>query len=161
MNTSIYPLPIAPFTLETFKEYFSSIPSNRWIVGDRDNGHGGHCALGHTCKADGYAWGSSSVRGPRQANTEATDALITLFGLFVGEELISTSPYPFILNPIHAVTSINNGYHPSYQQPDPRARILAAIDDLITKRDWELDTPERRSLVEVTKPELVAMEGGA
>lgn len=34
-----------------------------------------------------------------------------------------------------SVTSINNGDNPRFPQPTPRARILAAIDEAIKRRD--------------------------
>lgn len=55
----------------------------------------------------------------------------------------------------HLVTRINDGVESGYDQPTPRARILAALHDAKSKAESALDAYETRPLLPVTKPEPV------
>ncbi len=149
MNTPINIHDPVNHTLEGFRAFFAAQAESRWIIFSRDDGRGSHCAVGFTCQRASERRYYSP--GYQDEDTHTTSVLTALF-----TPLARRSPWG--LDPIGVVTSINNGLHPDYTQLSPRARILAAIDDLIALRDAkvnaELDAIERRPLVSVT-PVLV------
>jgi hypothetical protein len=92
------------YTVDYFIEKFSAIPDEKWWTGDYEN-KGRFCALGHC--------GEKFMRG---GMTEESMALGRLF-----EEYL-----------ICAVASVNDGKG-LYPQPTPKARILAALQDIKAK----------------------------
>lgn len=123
------------YDLAFFRSFFSAIPEEKWTVYNRDDGQGHNCAVGHTCDSDMLM---GCLR--KWKNTDMTHDLIALFApLTVG------APWGNV--PIGVVTGLNNGIDPRYPQPTPRARILAAIDDLIAMEDAKLDAVEDRELI--------------
>lgn len=84
-----------------FIKKFSAIPDELWITGVLFK-EGACCALGHC------GWGRVTEAFPREA-----DALITL----VRNAGIRGN-----------VADLNDGMHPDFTQPTPKARILAALE---------------------------------
>lgn len=93
-------------TLEQFRDYFAGIPEERWCVGK--------FVIDSKCCARGHLGSRSGI-----IITKADDNFAGL-----------------IMSLLHAHPSwINNWPDVSFPQPTPRARILAAIDEAIAKRD--------------------------
>lgn len=93
------------YTRDYFIQKFEAIEEDQWLVGEFEH-HGRCCALGH-CGHTG------------DGHTEESRALRTL--------LEHHNPD----NSMHyAVFCINDNEHPSYKQPTPKQRILAALRDL-------------------------------
>lgn len=93
---------------------FEAIPDELWTVGKltrSENGAEQHCALGH----------AGAQKGP--LHTEESEALCALFSRPAGY-------YPDDVPDPRTLTAINDGARPRYQQPTPKARILAALKDL-------------------------------
>lgn len=95
------------FTCDYFLAKFSAIPESAWCTGMLYDNMGGHCAYGH-CR----------VRHVEEPTVEA-EALARLFGM--RERLFE----------------INDDYDPRYQQPTPKQRILAALQDIKAKQDMD------------------------
>lgn len=121
--------PSPVYDLQFFRSFFAGIPDDKWCVGTRTNYRGQRCALGHLSPVENAF-----------KDTPMTQALNELF-------LDGIRMYP---------AYVNNGFYVSYYpQSTPKARILAAIDDLIAmdeaKRDAALDAVELRPLISVDK----------
>lgn len=86
-----------------FIEKFTAIPDEQWCVGDFADGYGRFCAQGHC-----------GDRSDISAPPECCALKSLLFGQFDG----------------NVVADVNDGKHHKYQQPTPKARILAALHDL-------------------------------
>lgn len=90
-----------------FHKKFSRIPSNKWCCHKLHNDQGQSCALGHTMPFDQFQ------------ESEETKQLCSVFSsshLFDGWGRIAR---------------INNYTSEQYPQPTPKARILAALEDII------------------------------
>lgn len=128
-------------TLEGFRSYLLAIPDDQWCSGVYANDDGQRCAQGHVCHR------SSEIDEMGYPVLKGSDAILALRELF---QPLSQNAF------LQTVGQVNNGDHPSYQQPTPRARILAALDDLIALRDAKqaaaLDAVERRPLVGLDQP---------
>ncbi len=128
----------ANHTLEGFRAFFASIDESLWCSGVYANNDGQRCAQGHLCH-----WTD-------RISTEGLPILTSGETLEAGRrafEPLSDREHCFTMG------LVNNGLHLSYQQPTPRARILAALDDLILLRDARhLDTVETRALVSFDLP---------
>lgn len=93
-----------------FLAKFSATTDDQWCVGEFESADGRHCAAG-LCGA--------RMNRNVQMVPEA-DALYNLFGQYPVD---GESPNCYL--PL-----INDGRDPRYQQPTPKARILAALNDL-------------------------------
>ena len=101
------------YTVDYFIEKFSAIPDEKWIVGDYADDRGCCCALGHC----GYRFIGGSIFNP--VNTGGTDEGAALSRLFDEHHL--------------SVPLVNDQIEARYQQPTPKARILAALADIKAK----------------------------
>lgn len=92
-------------TATDFRTFFETIPEDRWTIGTYQNEEGQCCAQG--------------LLGRRRGNMlfpySNADNFFNLIGRFN-----NCSPM-----------RINDGFHPNYQQPTPKQRILALCDDMI------------------------------
>lgn len=105
---------IKRFTLPALRRYLASKPARTWNSGSRVDTHGTRCVLGHLDKMTGEHVGPSSP-------------ILTPF-----ERLVTpVTPYG---TPDWALAEVNNGTDSRYQQKTPRARVLAAIDDLVARK---------------------------
>jgi len=93
------------YNADYFIRKFEAIPEDRWTTGVLHSASDRRCALGH-CVDE-----SSSFDGPVYA------ALLNL-----SWRACETSRLPTII-------SVNDGYSVRYQQPTPRARVLAWLRD--------------------------------
>lgn len=99
------------YTKEYFIAKFEAIPDERWTTGRYINPVGDCCcALGHC----GYRTG--------ELPTDEGLALNNLLRHHLNEDQRDWG--------VSAAPRINDGEHLSYQQPTPKARILAALRDL-------------------------------
>lgn len=97
------------YTLPALRRYLAKQPAKTWNDGARHGPGNTHCILGH---------------------------LEPLNGGFVYEEDAILRPFvglttPRLRSKNWALANVNNGLDPRYKQRSPRARVLAAIDDLI------------------------------
>ena len=92
------------YNTQYFIDKFEAIPDDKWTTGKYTEGNGVCCALGHC--------------GERESSVDSTkaNALRQLFGY-----------EPF------TVSTVNDGGYPAYPQPTPKARILAALNDIKAK----------------------------
>lgn len=96
-----------PYDKQYFIAKFSAIPDDQWcedVLTDRQR----HCALGHC-----------GVTHLSDEGVGLTDEAAALEGLL-----------PWTKGESSATGAINDGKHPLYQQETPKARILAALNDL-------------------------------
>lgn len=101
------------YTLDYFIQKFEKL--NNWCIGIRTDEYGNHCALGH-CSPNNY--GSWDDETPESG---------ALSKLFFDNKIF----YPgYDVEVVHGVAAVNNGTHPKYQQPTPKQRILAALQDI-------------------------------
>jgi len=114
------------YTVDYFIDKFSKIPEDMWCVKTLGDMSGSHCALGH-CD-----FGNTGV--PKEAL-----ALQKLLKPLENSHCrIWTTPW------------INDGLYPSYQQPTPKQRILAALNDI-----KKMQEPVKERIVYVTVDESV------
>jgi hypothetical protein len=85
-----------------FIDKFTAIPEDRWITKDYADDAGRCCAFGHC--------GVRHMKPALGGGGEEADALAALLQ--------------------HRTASINDGDTDEYQQPTPKQRILAALNDL-------------------------------
>jgi hypothetical protein len=88
------------FTVDYFIDKFERLPDSEWCTGTLYNGRGQKCAVGHCPYSDEYKF-------------EEREALWTLF------KAILVMP-----------AQVNDAHSPKYQQPSPKARVLAALRDI-------------------------------
>lgn len=104
------------FTVDYFIQKFSAIPDELWGCGRCENG-GRRCALGHC--------GTDTLRVWKDYNAEI-QALGNLMQPLEAPEDAGNSPDV-------TVHLINDGQHKAYQQDTPKARILAALEQIKAK----------------------------
>ena len=110
----------SPHTVEYFIAKFEAIPDDKWHVGSYDGPDNSHCALGHC--------------GEYPASPENHEAR-TLTGLLMhvrGDTSLRARTIPGSGGNGPAV--VNDGKSSRYQQPTPKARILAALRDVQAKQ---------------------------
>lgn len=97
------------FDVDFFIRYFERIPEDQWCVGTMENTLGQHCAAGHCGAIDG-----------RDGLGTMAKALNELMHTHTG----------------WGVTIINDfkAFHHHFNQPTPRARILAALREIQAKQ---------------------------
>lgn len=128
------------YSIPYFIEKFTAIPDERWCENAFHDMNDRHCALGFC----------GIPRFPRAAGRppfmESGDHEINPFYAEAKalRDIIGGN-----------VGAINNGTNANYQQPTPKARILAALHDAKAKAEAALDQYETRPLLPVTKPEPV------
>ena len=91
-------------------EFLASIPDERWQVGSYGTYGGRCCAVGHLGLADRMPHDGDPMGDMRRTVKEAAVGLLGV-----------------------ALTAINDGRDPRFQQPTPKARVLAALDECISK----------------------------
>lgn len=101
------------YDVSYFISFFEAIPEDKWCVDELFDGDTA-CALGH-CEV-----GLFSCENWNERQT----ALINLF--------MPVSPTS---GHAPSVAIVNDGKHPRYQQPTPRARILAALREIQSKQE--------------------------
>lgn len=101
--------------LPAFRAFFAAIPAEHWRRS---------CALDHL----GMARGETGLARSASTLARAFTPLIEPLGDSVGYGATI-----FVSTPRGACIAfnVNDGRDPRYQQPDARARVLAALDDLI------------------------------
>ena len=130
------------YDCDFFIAFFSAIPDEQWCVYRCDDGAGRHCALGHC--------------GVPECNP--SDLLGRIFANEKSEVMAQWGMARALWEILRCdVGGISNGFDPRYQQPTPRARILAALADCKARAEAELDRYETRPLLPVTKPEPVTV----
>jgi hypothetical protein len=104
-----------PYTVDYFIQKFEAIPDEKWTTGTYTRCEYKHCALGHC--------GTEIIEKPRlffkTKFTPEGKALENLFKIHFPE----------------SITRINDGEVDQYQQPTPKARILAALRDIQKKQE--------------------------
>lgn len=90
------------YTKQYFIEKFSNIPDEMWTEGMYADKEGRRCALG---------W--CGMTGHFQSQTEESAELNKVFGKIRG-----------------ITWQISDGHDPRFQQPTPKARILAALESI-------------------------------
>ncbi len=100
-----------PFTLVAIRDLLAAHPADLWIANRRDGDGGTHCAIGWLDHDLGYCTGGH-------------DVLFSLFRPLVTDRTSYGTP-------AWAFADVNNGDDPRYQQAGPKARTMAALDDLI------------------------------
>lgn len=118
------------YSIDYFIEFFMAIPDDQWLTGHIGyKALGSHCALGHCTQGKAALW----EREPKAAALE----------IIIGGDLNDG---------VSSVAKINDGGDSRYQQPTPKARILAALMDAKAKAEAALDEYERRELKPISKP---------
>lgn len=112
------------YDFDFFIEKFSAIPDERWCEGQLTDEHRRHCALGHCGGLRGLF--ITDRYGPIREEFPEAKALRELIGMPIGP--------------------INNGEFEAYQQPTPKARILAALYDAKARAEAALEAYELREL---------------
>lgn len=108
----------ANHTLEGFRAFYSAIDDSRWTVGVGLPTTNTGCALS-------LLWQLGARVDPTDIRVcSLVTALAALFAPLLGSHK----------SDFHLIADINDGKHPGYVQFTPRARILAAIDDLIARK---------------------------
>lgn len=102
---------MSTYTKEYFIAKFEAIPEELWASGSSGHEDGKKCAV---LLCDGVN-GGSQFPGMRPEG----DALHALFPHSYADETVCNS-----------ITRINDGRNPRYQQPTPKARVIAALRDL-------------------------------
>lgn len=100
-----------------FYNKFSAIPEYRWCVGSVQNFVDGiekRCAMGHCFPAH---FNTSMMFEALHADSLDNQENLAMRLLFFGFDW--------------CCVNINNGDDPSYQQPTPKQRIIAALEDII------------------------------
>lgn len=108
------------YTIDYFINKFEVMPNDKWTTGRFTSDEGVHCALGH-CGVRNYIY-----------PTKEAEALYDIFkslNITYSRSGIAIEDYTNekISN---KVISISDGITEQYQQPTPKARILAALHDL-------------------------------
>lgn len=122
------------FDIDFFISKFSAIPDERWCEADFNNKLGQSCALGHcgVLRSSELMFdGETDIVAVHPSRAEGR-ALWEILRCNIG--------------------SVNNGGNPRYQQPTPRARILAALHDAKAKAEAALEAYEDRPLTLTPKP---------
>jgi hypothetical protein len=109
------------FTVDYFIKKFEAIPEEKWCTYNRINHHFQRCAHGHCYIGDP----DNSIADENINNEEM--GLIDLATHLC----------------LRGFATINNGEHPSYPQPTPKQRILAALYDIKAMQPKEQDAPEK------------------
>ncbi len=91
-------------SVDYFIKKFRVIPARKWNAGQFLTPDKTSCALGHCGSTEQYGH---------------TDEAIALINLFYFSSLKNGGP-----------AAINDGHDPAYQQPHPKQRILAALEDI-------------------------------
>lgn len=127
------------FSIDFFISKFSAIPDERWTTGALFRFEDSTaCAIGHC-----LPWGNSETW--RAQNSEARALAMVLFGSDSDDS-------------VGQITNINDGRLLDYQQPTPKARILAALMDAKAKAEAALDAYELRELKPISKPSTQPVE---
>lgn len=116
------------YNVDYFIKKFEAIPEDQWTTGERHGSNGTHCAHG---------WCDLNELSMPYLNTYSNEekSLVKVF------------------TPIMKGTGcakINNGFHPNYQQPTPKQRILAALYDI-----KKMQQPEKVKTVYVSVPQTI------
>lgn len=122
------------YDYDYFIQKFSAIPEERWTSGalfrDYENTA---CAIGHC-----LPWGNHEAW--KAKHSEARALAKVLFGSDSDDS-------------VGNIANINDGRFTGYPQHTPKARILAALNDVKAHAESALDAYETRPLLPVTKPE--------
>jgi hypothetical protein len=111
------------YTVDYFIDKFEKIPEEKWLVGSQGYDNSAHCAIGW-CKNRGGAYGDANITHPQFTSySEEALHLANLIAILPIEQLQN-------INGGWNVAYLNNGKIDEYQQPTPRARILAALYDI-------------------------------
>ena len=95
-------------TIDDFIAFYEAIPEEDWCCNNYQDACGRRCALGHL----------------DTTSTKTSEAVFRLFSIVV-------------VRAHYTVADINDGHDPKYQQPSPKARILAFLNDCkLGKTDW-------------------------
>lgn len=125
------------FSIEKFIEKFQAIPDEQWNAGTLVSYDGQRrCAIGLCGCNVGEQWTDEGV------------ALID----------IGRAACPVNHTGRYAIAAINDGEIPHYQQPTPKARVLAFLHDAKAKAEAALDEYERRELKPISKPSTQPVE---
>jgi hypothetical protein len=104
------------FSVQHFIDKFEPIPDDKWLTNAYGRTKDGpHCALGHCGE------GVEGSRGPNDESTELVDLLYRSLPAYT--RVTGGDPYQCGTS----VVAINDGEDPRFQQPTPKARVLAAL----------------------------------
>lgn len=122
------------YTVDYFINKFEAIPECLWLEREFRRGQMA-CVMGHCADV--------------QEERNALEDLFKLHShLFSPVEIYGHGAWYF-------EQMVNNGDDPKYQQPTPKARILAALHDIKAMQEKEQPQPERIKTVYVSVPETV------
>jgi hypothetical protein len=88
-----------------FIQKFEAIPDEMWRAGPSNYPHPARCAINHCQGEEGLAFRK------------------------IVEKAFPCESF------LHSAAVINDGHHPDYKQPTPKARILAALRDIKAKQE--------------------------
>lgn len=125
------------YDVDFFIRKFEAIPDEQWTVYAQMDSAGRRCALGHCQPIDVL-----------MRNGELCAEAQTLQNLF-------RASFGMPVSAINNAPSRCFEYVHDYEQPTPKARVLAALRDIKAHAESALDAYETRPLLPVTKPEPV------
>lgn len=96
------------YTVDYFIKKFEAIPDEKWCVANRYNSLGQKCAHGHCYRGN-----------PNLRNTNKIEEAF---------EKLATDNYHIVK--AYGFGYINNGSDTRYQQPTPKDRVLAVLNDI-------------------------------
>lgn len=105
---------MSEYPVDWFIDTFSAIKEEKWCSNDRWNEKGQRCAYGH-CQAI-----ANSVE----------DSFEELDMKFAGKLTLTWIGGYGVHQQRSKLADINNGYYKEYQQPTPKQRTLAALNDI-------------------------------
>lgn len=107
------------YDVDYFIKKFKAIPDSLWTVEKFIDSSGRRCALGHC----------GLLAQTSFAYVNETNTLTALTSKFE-EAAALINIFPLKGDGLNMIAWINNGHHPKYQQPTPKARVLAALLDV-------------------------------
>ena len=123
--------------VDYFLRKFSAIPEEMWLIGSQGErdiyGDKPHCALGW-CRNENMIYGNALAHSVNGNPNMEDGALAKLF--------LDAGIFGYYNSTMQGVAMVNNGDHPKYQQPTPKARILAALHDIKAMQEPKKEEPK-------------------
>jgi hypothetical protein len=111
------------YDVDYFIRKFSEIPEENWYAGSYCHPNiEAYCALGHC----GERYSNASIISGTVERTGESSALRSLVGKILGLDIVDIN---------------DTIYNPSYQQPTPKQRVLAALYDIKRAKYPEISEP--------------------
>lgn len=112
-------------TFEEARDFYSPIPEGRWCTDYFNNDKGQNCAIGLIRPDLNHEEMRAFLADNNGANWRGMNKIFGSTEICVGHYKLLSSK----------LAVVNNGLDHKYQQPTPKQRVLAFIDDLIAERD--------------------------